>query len=57
MRLNETDKIMTALSGIGLNDLHLYNAEGEYLKALKGVTEPEQKELLSAIYFWTLWIK
>lgn len=46
MRLKETAKIMTALSSIGLNDLHLYNAEEEYLKALKGITEPEQKRTI-----------
>ena len=43
MRLNETKKITVALKKLGYDNLHIYNAEKEFLGALKGVSEPEQK--------------
>ena len=43
MRDSETKKIKTALNKIGFDNLHVYNAEAEFLRALKGITEPEQK--------------
>ena len=43
MRLDETKKITKALKKIGFNNLHIYDAEKEFLQALRGVTEPEQK--------------
>jgi len=43
MRENESAEVNEALKKIGLNDLHIYNAEKEYLEKLKGITEPEAK--------------
>ena len=43
MRLNETKKISNALKKLGFNNLHVYNAEKEFLAALKNISEPEQK--------------
>lgn len=43
MRLNETKNITGALKKIGFDNLHIYNAENEFLAALKGVTDPETK--------------
>ncbi|TAN32702.1 glutamine-hydrolyzing GMP synthase [Patescibacteria group bacterium] len=42
MRLDETKKIIAALKRLGDN-LRVYNAEKEFLSALKGVSDPEQK--------------
>ncbi|MFZ2978403.1 MAG: glutamine-hydrolyzing GMP synthase, partial [Candidatus Magasanikiibacteriota bacterium] len=43
MRQNESNEVNKALKNIGLNDLHIYQAEAEYLKALKGKADPEAK--------------
>lgn len=43
MRHNESKMIATALKKIGIANLHIYNAEKEYLKALKNIVDPEQK--------------
>ncbi len=43
MRLNETNLVKKSLAKIGLTDLHIYNAESEYLAALKNIYEPEEK--------------
>ncbi len=43
MRWKETDGIKKALAKAGFTGLQIYNAEQEYLEALKGVTEPEKK--------------
>ncbi|MFA7654182.1 MAG: glutamine-hydrolyzing GMP synthase [Candidatus Magasanikbacteria bacterium] len=43
MRLNESALVKTTLCKAGFDNLHVYNAEAEYLEALKGVTEPETK--------------
>ncbi|MFH1292136.1 MAG: glutamine-hydrolyzing GMP synthase [bacterium] len=43
MRLNESAQVNQALKNIGLDDLHIYNAEKQYLHALDGVADPEQK--------------
>ncbi|MFA6486195.1 MAG: glutamine-hydrolyzing GMP synthase [Candidatus Magasanikbacteria bacterium] len=43
MRRNESKLIKKALNKAGFDNLHLYDAENEYLSALKGVTEPEAK--------------
>ncbi len=43
MRKNETRSIKESLEKIGFTDLHVVNAEKEFLSALEGVTEPEEK--------------
>ncbi len=43
MRLDETKKISEALHKLGFKNLHVYNAEKEFLAALKNISEPEQK--------------
>jgi GMP synthase (glutamine-hydrolysing) len=43
MRLDESKQVNEALKQIGLDDLYIYNAEKEYLQALKGKSEPEEK--------------
>ncbi|MCX6780255.1 MAG: glutamine-hydrolyzing GMP synthase, partial [Candidatus Magasanikbacteria bacterium] len=43
MRQNETKKISTALKKLGFDNLHIHNAQKEFLAALKNVSEPEQK--------------
>lgn len=43
MRLNETKLVTESLKKIGLADLHVYNAEKEYLSALENIFEPEEK--------------
>ena len=43
MRLNETKKISLALKKLGFDNLHIHNAEKEFLSALKNISEPEQK--------------
>ena len=46
MRLNESREIKRALQGIGLDDLHIYDAEAECLQALQGVVDPERKRTI-----------
>lgn len=43
MRLDESEKVKAGLAKIGLDDLHIYNAEEEYLKALENIYDPEEK--------------
>ena len=43
MREGESKQVDIALKNIGLDDLYIYNAEKEYLSALKGKFEPEEK--------------
>ena len=43
MRKNETEEIQSMLSAHGLNLTTVF-AENRYFEALKGITEPEQKE-------------
>ncbi len=43
MRLGETDEIISALSDAGIDDLIVYKAEDEFIKALDGVSDPEKK--------------
>jgi len=43
MRKNESRQVKEALAGIGLNNLHVCNAEDEFLGALTGVVDPERK--------------
>ncbi|MBL4694885.1 glutamine-hydrolyzing GMP synthase [Candidatus Gracilibacteria bacterium] len=43
MRLNEREEVEESLKGIGVENLHVYDAGAEYFEALKGVYEPEEK--------------
>lgn len=43
MRLGEREEVETSLRGMGVEDLHVYDAGAEYFEALKGVYEPEAK--------------
>ncbi|MFA4830799.1 MAG: glutamine-hydrolyzing GMP synthase [Patescibacteria group bacterium] len=43
MRLNESKEVKLALAKIGLDNLHVYNAEDEMLAKLKNVYDPEEK--------------
>ena len=43
MREHESANVVEALKAIGLDDLHVYEAEAEYLSALEGISEPEEK--------------
>jgi len=43
MRKNEREEVEAALKGIGVENLHVYDASKEYFEALAGVVEPEKK--------------
>jgi GMP synthase (glutamine-hydrolysing) len=43
MRLNESDQVITAMKSAGYNNLSCVHAEEEFLSALKGITDPEEK--------------
>jgi len=43
MRQGESREVMDALAEIGYDDLHIVNAEEEFMTALTGVIEPEAK--------------
>ncbi len=43
MRMGEGKEVEASLKSIGVDNLHVYNAEKEYFDALKEVYDPEQK--------------
>ncbi len=43
MRMNEAAEVTEALKRVGVDNLHVYDAEKEYLEALREVYEPEAK--------------
>ena len=43
MRKDETENVRAALEGLGAKNLHIVRCEDEFLKALKGVDDPEAK--------------
>ncbi len=43
MRMNEKKQVKKALEEVGVKNLHIYEAEKEFLSALKDVFEPEEK--------------
>lgn len=51
MRLNEKAEVEEALKKIGVTNLHVYDGAEEYLAALKGVHEPEQKRKIMGDLF------
>lgn len=46
MRMNEREQVESSLRELGVDNLHVYEAEADYLKALEGVTEPEKKRVI-----------
>jgi GMP synthase (glutamine-hydrolysing) len=51
MRLNESTLVKKSLEVIGLDDLHVYNAEDEMLARLKEVYDPEEKRKIIGEFF------
>ncbi|MBI4975679.1 glutamine-hydrolyzing GMP synthase [Candidatus Peregrinibacteria bacterium] len=43
LRMNERVEVENALKGIGVQNLHVYDASEEYFKALENVYDPEEK--------------
>ena len=43
MRKNETEAVRAILEKLGAENIHIVMAENEFLSALKGITEPEEK--------------
>jgi GMP synthase (glutamine-hydrolysing) len=43
MRMNERKEVQSALTEVGVKNLHVYDASDEYFKALEGVYDPELK--------------
>jgi len=54
MRENESDLVVESLKQIGLDDLHVYNAEDEYLEKLKNKFEPEEKRKIIGDLFLSI---
>ncbi len=52
MRQDETRKIRIALAKAGFPNLHIYDAEVEFLSAIHGVTDPEKKRKIIGNLFW-----
>ncbi len=46
MRANESEEVCTLLKKHGMSNLHYINASQEFLKALKGIVEPEKKRVI-----------
>ncbi len=46
MRLDESEKVSRALEDIGLDDLHVIDAQQEYLSTLDGISDPEKKRTI-----------
>lgn len=46
MRKGEREQVEASLRKLGVDDLHVYEAKADYLKALEGVIEPEQKRVI-----------
>ena len=43
MRKNESEKVRRTLEALGATHLHLIDAQGDFLPALQGVSDPEEK--------------
>lgn len=51
MRLNESEKINSALIRAGFDNLHIVNARKKFFTALKGIVNPEQKrKIIGRLY-------
>ncbi|MCK4655013.1 MAG: glutamine-hydrolyzing GMP synthase [Candidatus Cloacimonetes bacterium] len=46
MRLNESKEIMEHFAKLGFKNIKIINAEGQYLKELEGIVDPEQKRMI-----------
>ncbi len=51
MRLDESDSVITFLKNHGYNNLHIYNGTQEFLQALKGKANPEEKRKIIGSVF------
>jgi len=54
MRKNETAVVRSILEKLGAKNIHIITAENEFLSALKGVTEPEEKRRIIGDMFITV---
>jgi len=54
MRKNETTAVRAILEKLGAKNIHIINAENEFLSALKGITEPEEKRRIIGDLFITI---
>ena len=54
MRKNETALVKASLEKLGAKHLHIIHCESEFLKALKGVTDPEEKRRAIGDLFITI---
>ena len=54
MRKNETEVVRNILQKLGAKNIHIIKAEDEFLSALKGKTEPEEKRKVIGDLFITI---
>ncbi|MCL1958706.1 MAG: glutamine-hydrolyzing GMP synthase [Spirochaetes bacterium] len=54
MRKNETEVVRSSLEKLGAKNLHIIHCEDEFLSALKGKTEPEEKRRIIGDLFITI---
>lgn len=54
MRLDETSKVTRELEKLGAHNLHIIDAEKEFLSALSGVSDPERKRHIIGDLFMTV---
>lgn len=52
MRLNEADKVKKYLTEAGFNNLHVADKKDQFLKALDGIYDPEEKRKIIGNMFW-----
>ena len=52
MRLNEAEEVKEYLTKAGFTNLHVADKKNEFLEALKGITEPEEKRKIIGEMFW-----
>ncbi|MBP9718173.1 glutamine-hydrolyzing GMP synthase [Candidatus Gracilibacteria bacterium] len=51
LRKNEAKKTATLLRKVGIKNFHVYNGQKEFLSALKGVVDPEEKRAIIGTTF------
>jgi GMP synthase (glutamine-hydrolysing) len=54
MRKNETELVRASLEKLGAKNIHIIMCEHEFLSALKGITEPEEKRRIIGDLFITI---
>jgi len=52
MRYNEADSVKQVLNSVGFTNLHVIDKSKDFLNALKGVSEPEEKRKIIGELFW-----